>query len=191
MNIFRLAYRDEDPYHGCYDCVKRREQQLETRDSIKYYTSRFFLAVGVAISGHHSLTLEKSPLENPIAACVAVAGSGFLCSTGVSETLGWCYSKCFLQDRLCQHIRDLPLYLVRNTPPDAQAAQAPATDTQAAQAQAGDTQAAQPPDDTQAAQAPASDANRESSLPVNDKPGIGFVTDRLRFRQQFSRVIET
>ena len=189
MNIFRLTYRDEDPYHGCYDCVKRREQRLATRDSIKYYTSRFFLAVGVAISGHHSLALEKSPLENPIAACVAVAGCGFLCGTGVSETLGWCYSKCLLQDRLCQHIKDLPLYLVRNTPPDAQAAQAPAADTQAAQA--GDTQAAQAPGDTQAAQAPANDANRESSPPVNHKSGIGFVTDRQRFRQQFSRVIET
>ena len=171
MNIFRLTYRGEDPYHGCYDCVKRREQQLATRDSIKYYTSRFFLAVGVAISGRHSLTLEKSLLENPFAASVAVAGCGFLCGTGVSETLGWCYGKCFLQDRLCQHIRDLPLYLVRNMPPDAQAAQAPGN--------------------TQAAQAPAGDANRESSPPVNHKSGIGFVTDRQRFRQQFSRVIET
>ena len=209
MNIYRLTYRDENPYHGCYDCVKRREQQLATREGIKYYTSRFFLVVGVAIRGRHSLTLENSPLENPFAACAAVAGCGFLCGIGVSETLGWCYHKCFLQDRLCQHIRNVPLYFVSNTPPDAQAAQVPTADAQAAQAPAADTQAAQAATaDTQAAQAATADtqvaqasaaatqvaqadANTESSPPDNHKPGVGFVTDRLRFRQQFSRAIET
>lgn len=182
MNIYQITDRGENPYHGCYDCAKRREQQLATRNNIKYYTSRFFLAVGLAISGRHSLTLEKSLLENPFAAFAAVAGCGFLCGTATSESLGWCYNKCFLQDRLCQHIRNLPPYLVSNTPADAQAAQVPAAETQAAQAPAADTQAAQ---------APAADASTESSPPVNHKPGIGFVTDRLRFRQQFSRAIET
>ena len=212
MNIFRLTYRDEDPYHGCYECVERRKQQLATRDSIKCYTSKFFLAVGVIISGRYSLTLEKSPLENPFGACAAVAGCGFLCGIATSESLGWCYNMCFLQDRLCKHIRDLPLHFVSNTPPDAQAAQAPAANiqaaqapaaniqaaqapaanTQAAQAPAANTQAAQAPAaNTQAAQAPAGDTNTESSPPVNQKPGIGFVTDRRRFRQQFSRIIET
>ena len=161
MYIVQTPVGEENPYYGCDDCLKRRKQRLKTRDSLKSNTSRFFLTVGTVVSGGHSLTLDN----NVFVAGATGAGCGFLCGILTSALLGWCYEKCFLKDlkdRHCQHVRVFPLYVVDNLPPDAQASQVPAADSQ--------TNAAPPVD--------------------NDDSRVCFITNRKRFREQFSEAIK-
>ena len=120
MYVLEPRPGDKERYYGCLDCINKRQQQLDHRDSLMTNTSRVFFAAGTAISGGCSLTIDT----NIFTVCATAIVGGSVCGAGTAWLVSWCFNKCFLRDRHCQHL--VPVKTIGNgaSPQAAQAAQA-------------------------------------------------------------------
>lgn len=161
MYVLEPRPGEKDRYFGCLECVNKRQQQLENRDSLMYTTYHVFLAAGTVISGGRSLTIET----NIFTVCATTIIGGFVGGACTAGLLSWCFNKCFLRDRHCQHVTIVPVKTAGDRPPP-QAAKAP--------------------------QAPPASARSETAPPVrNDGPEVRFITSPREFRQRFASAIRT
>ena len=167
MYVLEPRPGDKERYYGCLDCINKRQQQLDHRDSLTTNASRVFFAAGTAISGGCSLTIETNIFT--VCATAIVGGSVFGASS--AWLVSWCFNKCFLRDRHCQHL--VPVKTIDN-------ASSPQTAT-APQA---------PPADTRVETAPPVSTQTETAPPVrNDGSEVRFITSPREFRQRFANAI--
>ena len=158
---------ETEHYYGCLECVTKRQKQLEYLDGLMSTTSRVFFAAGTALSGGRSLTIETNIFT--VCATAIVGGSVFGASS--AWLVSWCFNKCFLRDRHCQHL--VPVKTIDNEP-SPQAATAPQA----------------PPADTRVETAPTVSTQTETAPPVrNDGAEVRFITSPREFRQRFANAI--
>lgn len=182
MYVLEPRPGDKERYYGCLDCINKRQQQLDHRDSLTTNASRVFFAAGTAISGGCSLTIETNIFT--VCATAIVGGSVFGASS--AWLVSWCFNKCFLRDRHCQHL--VPVKTIDNEP-SPQAATAPEIIAQNASPQAATAPQA-PPADTRVETAPPVSTQTETAPPVrNDGSEVRFITSPREFRQRFANAI--
>ena len=169
MYVLEPRPGDKERYYGCIDCINKRQRQLDYRDNLMSNTSRVFFAAGTAISGGCSLTIET----NIFTVCATAIVGGFVCGAGTAGLVSWCFNKCFLRDRHCQHL--VPVKTIDNEP-SPQAATAPQ----------------EPPADTRVETAPPVSTRTETAPPGrNDGSEVRFITSPREFRQRFANAIRT
>ena len=171
MYVLEPRPGEKDRYFGCQECINKRTQQLENRDNLMSATSQFFFAAGTAISGGRSLTIETDIIK----VCATAIISGFVCGTSTAGLLGWCFNKCFLRDRHCQHVTVVPVETIgdRSSPQAATAPQALPASTQVETAPTAST--------------------RGGTAPTarNDGTEVRFITSPQEFRRRFASAIRT
>lgn len=150
---------DKERYYGCLECIEKRQERLDYRDSLMTNTSRVFFAAGTAISGGCSLTIDT----NIFTVCATAIVGGSVCGASTAWLVSWCFDKCFLRDRHCQHF--IPVKTIGNgaSPQAAQAPQALPTSTPV-----------------------------ETAPPArNDGSEVRFISSPKEFRQRFANAIRT
>ena len=169
MYVLEPRPGDKERYYGCLECIEKRQEQLDYRDSLMSNTSHVFFVAGTAISGGCSLTIET----NIFTVCATAIVGGFVCGASTAGLVSWCYNKCFLRDRHCQHYVPVKTTGNGSSPQAATAPQAPPADTPVETA---------PPVSTQAEIAPPA---------RNDGSEVRFITSPREFRQRFASAIRT
>ena len=169
MYVLEPRPGDKERYYGCLECIEKRQEQLDYRDSLMTNTSRVFFAAGTAISGGCSLTIDT----NIFTVCATAIVGGSVCGASTAWLVSWCFNKCFLRDRHCQHL--VPVKTVGNES-SPQAATAPPA----------------PPANTRVETAPLVSTQTETAPPVrNDGSEVRFITSPRAFRQRFANAIRT